>query len=348
MAVGLDKTKLGLIGAGTIGKRHLQAISEVTEAELVAIVDTDPLAESTAVENNVSFFASVSHMLQDKQPDGVIVCTPTEVHLGPVLSSLKHNTHVLVEKPIAPSLEEAQQIIECSKVFNRQVLVGHHRRYYEVIEQTKLVIENGVLGQLVGVGGIWAVRKTDSYFEPEWRKQRSSGPVLINLIHEIDMLRYVCGEIVSLSAKVSRGLRDHPKEETTALLLEFQSGALGTFLLSDVTPSPWTWEQATGENPNFPKTSQNVYRFIGSKASLDFPNLVLWRHSGGDPDWLHEISSEVIEGKIGDAYADQIRHFCAVIEGTEQPRISATDAAKTLRATLTVFEASEKGTEIQL
>jgi len=346
--VGQHKTKLGLIGAGTIGKRHLQAISEVTQAELVAIVDTDPLAQSIATKTNVSFFSSASQMLREIQPDGVIVCTPTEAHLEPVLSSLEFNAHVLVEKPIAPSLEEAQQIIESSKQFNRQVLVGHHRRYSEQLQQTKRMMESGVLGELVGVTGIWAVRKADAYFEPEWRKQRTSGPVLINLIHEIDTLRYLCGEIVSLSAKVSKGIRDHPKEETTALLFEFQSGALGTFLLSDVTPSPWTWEQATGENPKFPKTSQNVYRFIGSKASLDFPNLVLWRHAGNEPDWLHEISPEVLDGKIGDAYAEQIRHFCAVIKSKEQPRISAMDATKTLKATLAVFEASEKGAEIHL
>ena len=346
--MGQHKTKLGLIGAGTIGKRHLQAISEVTQAERVAIVDTDPFAESLATKTNVSFFSSASQMLREIQPDGVIVCTPTEAHLEPVLSSLEFNAHVLVEKPIAPSLEEAQQIIESSKQFNRQVLVGHHRRYSEQMQQTKRMMENGVLGELVGVTGIWAVRKADAYFEPEWRKQRTSGPVLINLIHEIDTLRYLCGEIVSLSAKVSKGIRDHPKEETTALLFEFQSAALGTFLLSDVTPSPWTWEQATGENPKFPKTSQNVYRFIGSKASLDFPTLVRWRHAGNEPDWLHEISPEVLDGKIGDAYAEQIRHFCAVIKGKEQPRISAMDATKTLKATLAVFEASEKGAEIHL
>jgi predicted dehydrogenase len=253
--VGQHKTKLGLIGVGTIGKRHLQAISEVTEAEVVAIVDTDPLAQSIATKNTASFFSSVSQMLKEIQPDGVIVCTPTEVHLEPALLSLEYNAHVLVEKPIAPSLEEAQQIVASSKRFDRRVLVGHHRRYSEQIQRTKRMMENGDLGQLVGVTGIWAVRKADSYFEPEWRKQHTSGPVLINLIHEIDTLRYVCGEIVSMSAKVSKSIREHPKEETTALLLEFHSGALGTFLLSDVTPSPWTWEQATGENPNFPKTS---------------------------------------------------------------------------------------------
>ena len=346
--MGQHKTKLGLIGAGTIGKRHLQAISEVTQAELVAIVDTDPLAQSIAIKTNASFFSSTSQMLREIQPDGVIVCTPTEVHLEPVLSSLEFNAHVLVEKPIAPSLEEAQQIIEFSKRFNRQVLVGHHRRYSEQMQQTKRMMENGVLGELVGVTGIWATRKADAYFGLEWRKQRTSGPVLVNLIHEIDTLRYVCGEIASISAKVSKGIRDHPKEETTALLLEFHSGALGTFLLSDVTPSPWTWEQATGENPNFPKTSQNVYRFIGSKASLDFPNLVLWRHAGNERDWLHEISPEVIKSEIGDAYPEQIRHFCAVIKGKEQPRINAVDATKTLKATLAVFEASEKGVGIRL
>jgi len=173
--VGQHKTKLGLIGAGTIGKRHLQAISEVTQAELVAIVDTDPLAQSIATKTNASFFSSASQMLREIQPDGVIVCTPTEVHLEPVLSSLEYNAHVLVEKPIAPSLEEAQQIIEFSKRFNRQVLVGHHRRYSEQMQQTKRMMENGVLGELVGVTGIWAVRKADSYFVPEWRKQRLQG-----------------------------------------------------------------------------------------------------------------------------------------------------------------------------
>ena len=346
--MGQHQTKLGLIGAGTIGKRHLQAISEVAEAELVAIVDTDPLGERIANTVNARFFSSTRQMLKEMQPHGVIVCTPTEDHLKPVLTSIEHNIHVLVENPIAPSLDQAQQIVDHSKRFNMQVLVGHHRRYSEQIQQTKRIVDNGVLGQLVGVSGIWATRKPDSYFEPEWRKKRTSGPVLINLIHEMDIFRDVCGEITSVSATVSSGIRQHPKEETAAVLLQFQSGVLGTFLLSDVTPSPWTWEQATGETPNFPKSSQNVYRFIGTKASLDFPNLVLWEHAGNDSDWFQEISAEVIRCDTGDAYAEQIRHFCAVINNKDRPRIDSVDATKTLKATLAVFEASEKGIRVQL
>ena len=149
--------------------------------------------------------------------------------------------------------------------------------------------KKGAIGKLVGISGMWSVRKADSYFDPSWRKLRSSGPVLINLIHEIDTLRYICGDIVSLSAKVTNGLRNHSKEETAAVLMTFEGGALGTFLLSDTTPSPWSWEQATGENLKFPQSKQNVYRFIGSKGSLEFPNLILWKHKNGNSDWNQKI-----------------------------------------------------------
>ncbi|MDP7619167.1 MAG: Gfo/Idh/MocA family oxidoreductase [Dehalococcoidia bacterium] len=344
----MDKTKLALVGAGAIGKRHLLAIDDVEEAELVAIVDTDPRVEELASARNVRFYATTEAILGDQTPDGVIVCTPTDLHLAPVLASLGAGAHVLVEKPITATMSEARKIIEASKKTSRQVLVGHHRRYYGNILKTKEFIRDGALGELVGISGIWAVRKAESYYEPEWRRLREAGPVLINLVHEIDTLRFVCGEIISISARTRRGLRDHPKEETAAVLMEFEGGALGTFLLSDAAPSPWTWEQATGENPIYPRTSENVYRFVGSEASLDFPNLVLWRHAGGTPDWNHLITSQAMEMSLEDAYVAQCRHFCAVISGTEQPRITALDAARTLEATLAVFEASEKRAEVRL
>ena len=342
----MHKTKLALIGAGTIGQRHLNAISQVEEAELTAIVDNQVQAESIAEEMNVPFFHTTEEMLRVQRPEGVIVCTPTEIHLEPVLSSLNAGAHVLVEKPITSTMEEAQEIIKTSQTASREVLVGHHRRYYTTIQKTRSMILEGAIGELVGISGMWTACKADSYFEPSWRQLRSSGPVLINLIHEIDTLRYICGEIASLSARVSNGLRDHPKEETAAVLMEFEGGALGTFLLSDATPSPWTWEHATGENTNFPKSAQNVYRFTGSEASLEFPNLVLWKHEKGNSDWNHKIKPQQIKIELEDAFVAQCTHFCAVICGREEPHITASDATKTLEATLAVFDASENGKEV--
>lgn len=343
----MDKTRLALVGAGMIGKRHLRAIREVDEAELVALVDTQPELVRLAEEWSVPFYSSSKEMLQKIEPDGVIVCTPTEVHLEPVLQSMEARAHVLVEKPITPSLEEAHQIISMSQKKKCEVLVGHHRRHYKILDKTRQLIREGTLGKLVAVHGMWATRKADAYYEPEWRKLRSSGPVLINLIHEIDTLRFLCGEIKSLSAKISGGIRNHPKEETAALVLELENEVLGTFLLSDVTPSPWTWEHGTGENASFPKTGQNPYRFVGTEASLEFPNLILWKPDG-TPDWKHPISKENWSIPLEDAYISQCKHFCRVIHKKEAPKISAEDATRTLAATLAVFDSATKGKQIKL
>ena len=101
------------------------------------------------------------------------------------------------------------------------------------------------------------------------------------------------------------------------------------------------------ENQNFPKSSQNVYRFTGSEASLEFPNLVLWKHEKGNSDWHQKMYPKHIDIELEDAYISQCSHFCAVICGREEPRITATDATKTLEATLAVFDASESGAEVR-
>ena len=180
----MNKTRLALIGGGRIGKIHLKAMSEVSEAELVAIVDTNTEIDQLAKHFSVPFFQSSDKMLQTVTPDGVIVCTPTDIHFSPVASALKSGAHVLVEKPITQSVEEARKIISLSEQTSREVLVGHHRRHYGILQKTRQLIHDGLLGQLVAVQGMWTTRKADAYYELEGRKKRSSGPVLIlSLIH---------------------------------------------------------------------------------------------------------------------------------------------------------------------
>ncbi len=344
----MDKVRLALIGAGFIGQRHLKSISVVERAELVAIVDTNPVIEQMAVETGAAFYTETGAMLKDIEPEGVFVCTPTDLHLQPVLESLRAGAHVLVEKPITSTMDEAEEIVDMSEKSSRHVLVGHHRRYYENVNETKKLIHEGALGKLLGVSGQWTDNKHDAYFEPEWRKVRAAGPILTNLIHEIDTLRYMCGEIASVSAKLQSGLRGHPKEETAAILLNFESGALGTFLISDATPSPWTWEHATGETPYIPHYGENVLRFVGSKAALDFPNLRLWKHISETPDWYHELTPQPIDNQLCNAFEAECADFCEVIAGQQAPRITAADAARSLAVVLAIFEAADSRSEVEI
>ena len=344
----MTAVRLALIGAGVIGKRHLDAIAATGSADLVAIADPLPASAQIAQDQNVPWFDDFTTMFEAIAPDGVIIATPTEHHLSPTLAALSLGCHVLVEKPIAATNDEAAQISAASARHHRHVLVGHHRRYYGLVERARGILHDGTLGQLVAVNGQWNVRKHDAYYEPDWRKKWQAGPILTNFIHDMDLLRYLLGDLVSISADTSNQLQNFEKEDAAALIMRFQSGVLGTFIMSDQSQSPWSWEFATGENPAFPKSGQNALRFMGTTGALEFPQLMIWRSSGPIPSWNVPMERQDVSVPLEDAFVRQIDHFAAVIQGKSSPRITAADAAQTLRAVLAVYEASSSGQRIML
>src|SRR5204862_8247946 len=116
----------------------------------------------------------------------------------------------------------------------------------------------------------------DDYFETAWRREKGAGPVFLNLIHDVDLLRYLCGEIVSVQAQESRDQRGHAVEDTAVILLRFADGALGTVNVSDSVVAPWSWELTTGENPVYPQQDQGCYQIGGTHGALTVPQLEVW------------------------------------------------------------------------
>ena len=228
------------------------------------------------------------------------------------------------------------------------LLVGHHRRYNPRAQRARALIREGVLGRLAAVNVVWCVRKPEAYFDAAWKKAPGGGPVLINLIHEIDMLRFLCGEITEIMAMRSNAVRNFDVEDTAGVVLRFESGALGTVLMSDAAPSPWSWEQASGENhPIFPENDENPTRLFGTEAAMEFPRLRIWRHDG-TVDWNSPLSAEPVPLPKRDVYTEQLAHFARVIRGEETPIITGEDASRSLAATLAVIEAADAGTTIAL
>ena len=344
----MTAVRLAIIGGGVIGRRHAGAIKNDPTTELVAIADPAPTGKALAEDMSVPLYTSAEDMLAGENIDGAIVSTPTELHFPPAMAALDAGVHLLIEKPIMPTVQEAEKVVAKSAQAGLHVLVGHHRRYYPQVHKAREIVQSGQLGKLIAVTGQWNARKNVNYYDEDWRKKWQAGPVLTNLIHEMDSLRYVCGEVESISAEVSHEALQFEKEDAAAMVLRFASGAIGTFIVSDQTASPWAWEFATGETSFFPKSGQNAVRFMGTDAALDFPNLVLWHHRSNVPDWNHVIEREDMPFELTDAYASQIAHFSAVIRGKEEPRITARDATDTLRATLAVFDAANSGKRIML
>lgn len=343
----MNRVKLALIGVGVVGKRHLAALQHLDIIELVAIVDPAESARQIAKEQAVAYFSNVEHMLESCRPDGVVVATPTEHHLHPTISALSAGVDVLIEKPITATLEEAAQVLAASSATGHRVLVGHQRRYYSLVKKARDLIHDGSIGQLVAVNGQWTMRKPAQYYKPDWRKRWQAGPIMTNLIHDMDLLRYLVGDVASLSAETSNAVMGFEKEDAAAIIFKFESGAIGTFLMSDQTHSPWGWESATGENQNFPRIGKNAYRFIGTDGALEFPNLRLWHTQQNTVDWTKDFQTVDIEMPFEDAFKEQLRHFAAVIRRQADPMIDAHDASKTLSATLAVYDAARSGKRVE-
>ncbi|CAN7522097.1 Gfo/Idh/MocA family oxidoreductase [Bosea sp. LjRoot90] len=339
---------IGVIGAGLIGRKHLAKIAEHPDFDLVGIADVN--AEQVAAQNpQARVFADYRTMLDEARPSAVIIASPNQLHAENGIECARRGIHILIEKPVTDTLESANTLIGELRKAGIRSLVGHHRRHHRQVATLRSLLGEGRIGNLVGVSAIWAAYKPDPYFKvASWRTQAGGGPVLINLIHEIDFLRFSVGEIVSVGAVLSNRQRGFAVEDTAGVLIEFENGAIGTFFASDSAVSPWTTEQGVGESPEFPFSGESSYRFMGSQGALEFPNLVAWTQANGEPSWNQPIQAQRIHAPTLDPYIAQLDHFRDVVRGTAVSLQPVEDGARTLIATLAVAEAAATGKRIDL
>ena len=333
--------RIAIAGAGLIGRAHTQRIRELDGCELAAYADPSPAAAALAAESAVPLYEDLANLLAKERPDGVILATPNALHVAGALQCLEAGVPVLVEKPIADTLEEAQRLVDATERTGVPVLVGHHRRHSAILEQAIWTVRSGALGRLVAVTASATFVKPDSYFtDGPWRAQPGGGPILINLVHEIDNLRALVGDIAEVQAFASHATRGHPVEDTVAINLRFANGVLGTFMLSDCAASPRSWEQTAGENKSYDHhADEDCYVIAGTQGSLSVPTMRL-RYYTGERSWWAPMETRRLPLPDADPLLRQLAHFCEVIRGKATPRVTAEDARKTLEATLAVAQAA--------
>jgi predicted dehydrogenase len=172
---------------------------------------------------------------------------------------------------------------------------------------------------------------------------------MINLIHDIDNLRYLLGDIERIYAETSNAVRGYPVEDTAVISIRFRSGVLGTVVTSDTVASPYNFESATGENPMICTAGQDCYRIFGTEATLNFPEMTIWRYSGkGEPGWNETISQKRTSVDVTIPFQRQLQHFCDVIRHGAVPRCSGQEGIKTLEATMAVRQAAAGGEPVIL
>ena len=249
---------------------------------------------------------------------------------------------VLVEKPIAIDPTAAHRIVEAGKRRDVPVLTGHHRRHSGIIRRAKDMIASGALGKIVSVHVSFWLAKPDAYFETGWRRSEGGGPLMINLIHEIDLLRHLVGDIAEVEAFASNNIRRFEVEDSFVAIVRFRNGALGTIQVSDTIVAPWSWELTAQDNPAYPPTGENALLIGGTMGSLALPRGDMWS-DGGKRDWWAPITRTSVPRDFTDPLVRQMENFMAVIRGTEMPVCSGEEGLKSLETLFALRKAGLDG-----
>lgn len=344
-----DTIRIAVVGLGLVGQRHAEVILRDPHAQWVGAVDPGQGARDFAQNQSVPCFESVEAMLGAVRPDGVILATPTPMHVDQALTCVEAGVPVLVEKPLAVTSEEGARLVRAAEAADVPLLVGHHRRYNPLVHRAQQVIGSGQIGDIRAVHGTCWFYKPDSYFDTTpWRKQRGAGPISVNVVHDVDLMRAFCGEVTSVRAVAAPSRRGHENEDVAAAILEFESGAIGTLTLSDSIAAPWSWEMTAQENGAYPATPESCYMIGGSKGSLSIPDLRVWTHEGADPDWWTPISAASLPRERSDPLANQLDHFREVIRGQARPLVSGLEGLKTLKVVEAIQISASSGEAVTL
>lgn len=372
--------KIAIIGTGAIGPRHAAAVRRDPDAALVCIVDPSPGAIQVAIGLGTIYYPSVRAMLasvgggnndnennknnNSKKPNVAIVCTPNDTHAAVATELLSAGVHVLCEKPLSIDVASGQALVEHAAARHLQLLTAHHRRFNPYVAATKRILasEAHTIGQITAVSGLWALYKPQAYFEPpmDWHRRagEGGGPVMINLVHDIDVLHHVLGSrVVRVAAFEAPKRRGFAVEEGAAILLHFENGVVGTFVLSDAVVSPHAFEAGTGENPTIPATGRDFYRILGTEGTLSIPDLKRSYYEKGVEKAWSSKTTEVTE-KLEDwiskeesakiPFELQVAHLVKVIRGEEAPVCTGEDGLAAVKVAEAVRRAMREGAVVDV
>ena len=339
--------RLGVVGPGAMGQRHAQLVNRHPRAIFAGFVHPEGDKYHYHSQETAPCYPTIGDIVERGRLDGLIIASPNQQHAKDVETALAHDIPVLVEKPLASSYEEAENLVKIRRHRQVPILVGHHRLHSNITKTTRDVLISGILGKIICIQGAAKYLKPQSYFAAKsWRSAPGAGPLRINFAHDLASLIFWLGPICEVSAYTSPMGRNSVVETTATINMRFASGVLGSFLVSDCTLSGVSWERTAGENPYFGSGPDRLcYEISGTKGSLRIPSLEIVRAVGDLEGSWNEPYDVVPTNKTPnkDALAEQLTHFLAVLERIETPLVTAEFGAEVVAVLDAISRSSANG-----
>lgn len=342
----MDRLSLGVIGAGLMGSLHARAIAETPYATISAVADSDlGRAEDLARRHGAAAYADHRQMLDAERLHAVVVCTPETLHRDPVIDAAVRGYGVLVEKPLATSLQDADAMIDACRRHDVPLMVGYILRFEPAYARIKEAVTNGMIGRFLSAYG----RRDAPIAEGERLAGRTS--VLNYLaVHDADqMLWYNPTPVLSVTAKAIRGrmAEAYGVADFVWTMMEFADGSLGVIESGwALAEEPAEWSRPAGRSA-FRDAEMNVIGTHGVLA-LDFAPMNLSRVDGDGSGGQEPRYWPVVDGRIGGALRAEMDHFLGCVATGRPPLIDGGEARRSLEVALAAERSITAGGEVAL
>lgn len=325
-------TRVGVIGTGVMGRNHARVLHELPDVELAGVADSNfDAACSVADVHATRGYGSLKELLEKERPDAVTIAVPTENHHAAVMEALAAGCHVLVEKPIAATLAQADELVAAARSAGRVLAVGHIERYNPAVLELKRRLDAGQLGR---------VYQFDAQrLGPFPQRIRDVGVVIDLATHDLDLMRFLTGsEIVRVYAETRRKVHT-TREDMVSGLLRLADGSVGLLQINWLTPTKIRQLTVTGERGMFRADYLTQDLFFHENAEA------------ADHNWEQiTMLRGVSEGSMV-KYAIQKREplqseleaFVKAVRGEPASIVSGEDGSEALRLALAMVESGDEG-----
>lgn len=335
--------RFGLIGCGRVAPRHAQSLIQLPETQLVSVADIrEDRARRFSAEYGAQAYTDYHDMLARPDIDAVTVCVPSGLHAQVAIDVLQAGKHVLVEKPIALNLADADRMIATAREAGLRLGVVLQNRYNSPVQQVRTLIDQGLLGKLY-LGSV-CVRwyRPQSYYEDGWHGTLSmdGGALMNQSIHHLDALQWFMGPVASVYAYTATLAHTMESEDVGVAVVRFRSGALAT-----VEGSTLTW----------PQNLEGSVALFGKRGSVKIGGTALSRITLWKVDGELEREAEILTGQrvdpptvYGYSHREVIHDFARALLDGREPSTPGPEARKSLALVLAIYESARTGREVQL
>jgi UDP-N-acetyl-2-amino-2-deoxyglucuronate dehydrogenase len=356
----MSKLRTGIVGCGKVAHLHARALANLKDSDFSAVYSRSiDKAQEFGRQYGVKGYDNIGKMTKDENLDLVIICTPHPNHLEPTLLALSSGAHVLVEKPMASTLQDCETMIDAAKAHNKKIGVVSQRRFYAPVQRVKQAIDDGKIGKpILGTVNMLGWRDENYYRSDPWRGswQHEGGGVLVNQApHQLDVLLWMMGEIDELYGTWANLNHPYIEVEDTALaIIKFKNGALGNIIVSNSQkPGIYGKIQIHGSNgASVGVQPEGGSMFVAGMSNIAEPPVNdLWTVDGEahllekwiaeDTSFFHTIDPTVFY------IQKQIEDFLQAIKLGHEPLVTGEDGRKTVELFTAIYRSRRENAPVK-